>query len=70
MHIYTVPVQSCSNYVTSKHNYDFFFRSLKRVVSEEAEEELSPHKLPGELNDWTGNVLYPDEESRKWDVNG
>ena len=47
-----------------------FFRSLKRVVSEEAEEELAPHKLPGELNDWTGNVLYPDEESRKWDVNG
>ena len=46
------------------------FRSLKRVASEEAQEELRPHKLPGELNDWTGNVLYPDEESKKWDVNG
>ena len=45
-------------------------RTLKRVVSEEAEEELRPYKLPGELNDWTGNVLYPDEESKKWDVNG
>ncbi|CAB4034726.1 NADH dehydrogenase [ubiquinone] iron-sulfur 2, mitochondrial, partial [Paramuricea clavata] len=45
-------------------------RTLKRVVSEEAEEELRPqYKLPGELNDWTGNVLYPDEESKKWDVN-
>ncbi|XP_028405496.1 NADH-ubiquinone oxidoreductase 49 kDa subunit-like [Dendronephthya gigantea] len=45
-------------------------RTLKRVVSEEAEEELRPqYKLPGELNDWTGNVLYPDEQSKKWDVN-
>ncbi len=48
-----------------------YCRTLKRVVTEEAEEELRPqYKLPGELNDWTGNVLYPDEESKKWDVNG
>lgn len=48
-----------------------YCRTLKRVVSEEAEEELRPqYKLPGQLNDWTGNVLYPDEESRKWDING
>lgn len=31
-------------------------------------EELEPLKLPGALSEYTGNVLYPDEESAKWDI--
>ena len=26
-------------------------------------------KLPGDLEKWTGNVMYPDKESAVWDVN-
>ena len=32
--------------------------------------ELEPLKLPGKLAGFTGNVLYPNEESAVWDVNG
>ncbi|XP_062504434.1 NADH-ubiquinone oxidoreductase 49 kDa subunit-like [Corticium candelabrum] len=31
-------------------------------------EELEPLKLPGPLAEYTGNVLYPNEESEKWDI--
>ncbi|KAL5470963.1 hypothetical protein EMCRGX_G029025, partial [Ephydatia muelleri] len=30
--------------------------------------ELEPIKLPGKLGTMTGNVLYPNDESKKWDV--
>lgn len=37
----------------------------------EAKEALyAPMKLPGELGTMTGSVLYPDEKSEVWDVNG
>jgi hypothetical protein len=26
-------------------------------------------KLPGKLQDWTGTVMYPNEDSAVWDVN-
>ncbi len=32
--------------------------------------ELEPMKLPGKGNEWTGNVLYPNDKSAVWDVNG
>ena len=32
--------------------------------------ELEPLKLPGKLGGFTGNVMYPNEESAVWDVNG
>ena len=31
-------------------------------------QELAPVKLPGQLAEWTGNVMYPNEESAVWDV--
>ena len=39
------------------------------VVSQ-SERELEPLKLPGKLGEFTGNVLYPDDNSAVWDVNG
>lgn len=27
-------------------------------------------KFPGEWNEWTGNILYPNEDSALWDVDG
>ena len=32
-------------------------------------QELAPRKLPGKLSEWTGNVMYPNEDSAVWDVN-
>ena len=32
------------------------------------EEEMKQMKLPGVLSSMTGTVMYPDEESAKWDV--
>ncbi|XP_065844858.1 NADH-ubiquinone oxidoreductase 49 kDa subunit-like [Oscarella lobularis] len=32
------------------------------------EQEARPLQLPGVLGEMTGNVLYPDKESAKWDV--
>lgn len=36
---------------------------------EEAMLELAPMKLPGKLNQFTGTVMYPNEDSAVWDVN-
>ena len=36
----------------------------------ELEEEMKPLKLQPELASYAGTVLYPDEESAKWDVDG
>lgn len=30
--------------------------------------ELEPLKLPGKIAEYTGNVMYPNEESAVWDV--
>lgn len=43
---------------------------LRRLPESEVEEEIKPLKLPGVLSTMTGTVLYPDEESAKWDVDG
>ena len=32
--------------------------------------ELEPLKLPGDMAGYTGNVMYPNEESAVWDVDG
>ena len=37
---------------------------------DESQKELEPLKLPGRLAEYTGNVLYPNEDSAVWDVNG
>ncbi|XP_064393043.1 NADH-ubiquinone oxidoreductase 49 kDa subunit-like [Halichondria panicea] len=39
------------------------------VAAEQAQRELEPLKLPGKLGLFTGNVLYPDDNSAVWDVN-
>ena len=36
----------------------------------EVEEEMKPLKLQPELASYAGTVMYPDEESAKWDVDG
>lgn len=45
-------------------------RHLRRLPESEVEEENKPLKLPGALATMTGTVMYPDEESAKWDVDG
>lgn len=30
--------------------------------------ELEPMRLPGSLGEYTGNVMYPNDESAVWDV--
>lgn len=37
---------------------------------DESQKELEPLKLPGRLAEYTGNVMYPNEDSAVWDVNG
>lgn len=36
----------------------------------EVEEEMKPLKLQGELASMAGTIMYPNEESAKWDVDG
>lgn len=43
-------------------------RYLRRLPESEVEDENKPLKLPGVLASMTGTVMYPDEESAKWDV--
>ena len=45
---------------------------LQRLPTSEVEEENKPLKLPGVLSTttMTRTVMYPDEESAKWDVDG
>ncbi len=40
------------------------------VAAAQAQRELEPLRLPGKLGLFTGNVLYPDDNSAVWDVNG
>lgn len=37
---------------------------------DDSQKELEPLKLPGKLGSYTGNVLYPNDDSAVWDVNG
>ena len=46
-------------------------KTQAQVVAEDrqaAVKELEPLKLPGNLGEYTGNVMYPNEESSVWDV--
>merc|ERR1712212_715865 len=43
-------------------------RYLRRLPESEIHKDIQPLKLPGQLGDMTGTVLYPDESSAKWDV--
>ena len=45
-------------------------RYLRHLPESEVEEENKPLKLLGVLSTMTGTVMYPDEESAKWDVDG
>ena len=38
-------------------------------LPEVARKELEPLKLPGKLSGFTGNVMYPNDDSAVWDVN-
>ena len=31
--------------------------------------QMEPMKLPGKLSQYTGTVMYPNEDSAVWDVN-
>ena len=48
----------------------FFRRNLKQLSSEEAKKELEREKLPANLDQFTGSVMYPDEVTSKWDLEG
>ncbi|XP_027047723.1 NADH-ubiquinone oxidoreductase 49 kDa subunit-like [Pocillopora damicornis] len=43
-------------------------RHLRRLPVSEVEEEMKPLKLQGELASMAGTIMYPNEESAKWDV--
>ncbi|KAL9965508.1 hypothetical protein ACROYT_G029314 [Oculina patagonica] len=43
-------------------------RHLRRLPVSEVQEEMKPLKLQPELASYAGTVMYPDEESAKWDV--
>ena len=45
-------------------------RHLRRLPESEVQEEMKPLKLQPELASYAGTVMYPDEESAKWDVDG
>ena len=45
-------------------------RCLSNGHSDFDTKELEPLKLPGKLGQMTGNVLYPNESSQVWDLNG
>ena len=48
----------------------FYFRSLQQLPAEEIREQFKKERLPGELGDFTGAVMYPDEVTSKWDEEG
>ena len=50
--------------------YSIFCRHLRRLPVSEVEEEMKPLKLQGELASMAGTIMYPNEESAKWDVDG
>ena len=46
-------------------------KSQAQLVEEDRQaalKELESLKLPGKLSEYTGNVMYPNEESSVWDV--
>lgn len=46
-------------------------KSQAQLVEEDRQaalKELEPLKLPKKIADYTGNVMYPNEESAVWDV--
>ena len=46
-------------------------KTQAEIVAEDrkaALKELEPLKLPGHLAGYTGNVMYPNEESSVWDI--
>lgn len=48
-------------------------KTKQQVLEEDRDatlKELEPLKLPGDLAGYTGNVMYPNEESAVWDVDG
>lgn len=45
-------------------------QSAPESQQDESVLELEPMKLPGKLGDYTGNVMYPNDESAVWDING
>ncbi|XP_001631440.3 NADH-ubiquinone oxidoreductase 49 kDa subunit [Nematostella vectensis] len=43
-------------------------RCLRRLPDSEIHKDIQPMKLPGRLAEMTGTVMYPDENSAKWDI--
>ena len=46
-------------------------KSQAQIVEEDRQaalKELEPLKLPRKIAEYTGNVMYPNEESAVWDV--
>ena len=46
----------------------FSSKEERLPTTEEVLKEIEPVKLPGRWAEYTGNVMYPDEESALWDV--
>ena len=43
-------------------------KSLEKLKSKKEEKDDEELNLPEDLKGWTGNVMYPSEESAIWDV--
>ena len=50
--------------------YKTYCRSIQHVPKDEVLKQLEKPKLPGELGEMAGAVLYPDEVTSKWDNEG
>ena len=48
----------------------FYLRSIQQLPKDEVLKQVERLKLPGELGEMTGAVLYPDEVTSKWDDEG
>ena len=45
-----------------------FTEEDEKIAEQEGVLELEPMKLPGRGNEWTHNVMYPNDQSAVWDV--
>ena len=63
-------------YVSSSLTIALYYHRIRCIATKDKEKpnpedvtkELERIKLPGKWSQWTGNVLYPDENSAIWDV--
>lgn len=66
IHLYTY--FSCCRWSSSKSGPGQSLEKLKALEKLKSDEDAELEELPEELKGWTGNVMYPNEESDVWDV--